>query len=85
MDFNSWLYGDQCVKKYDPQCKKCGTLISFSEGIGDCPRCYGKGPLDLIDLHVTQAAEYRKRRNMGLVFLIASLLAGAITLLLLAT
>ena len=56
------------VEKYDRPCKKCGTIISFSKGVADCPRCHGLSNEEQIDLHIQQAQEYEARKRLGLFF-----------------
>lgn len=52
----------------DKKCERCGTLIAYSKGVSDCPRCHGKDALDLIDIHIAQAETQRQNRNLGMIF-----------------
>lgn len=54
---------------FDKPCEKCGTIISFSKGIVDCPRCSNITVEEQIELHKMQAQEYTQRRKMGFIFL----------------
>lgn len=65
-------------QKYDKPCPKCGTVVSFSLGIGDCPRCSGLDNSKLIDLHIQQAEEQRDRAKLGKVMLSVALIFGVV-------
>lgn len=78
MVLEDWPISRISEKSGDGKCKRCGTVISFSEGVADCPRCHGRNEIDLIDIHIQQAEEIRQRRKLGLMFLaVAVIIFGA--------
>ena len=60
------------AQQFDKPCKRCGTVIAFSEGVNECPACHGKDEGELIELHKRQAEERHRMRKMSLVFIVLS-------------
>ena len=78
MALDDWQIDRIPEKSGDGKCKRCGAIISYSDGVADCPRCHGKSELELIDIHIQQAEETRQRRKLGLLFLVvAAIILGA--------
>ncbi len=71
-------YTDLNKRSFDEPCSRCGTIIAYSKGIGDCPRCSGLSAEQQIELHKQQAQEYQSRKRMGYGFAAASLLMVAL-------
>jgi hypothetical protein len=67
-DFLEFKCNEISAQVYDLPCKICGTIISFSLGVSDCPRCAGLTVKEQIELHNTQDVEYESRRKLGLIF-----------------
>lgn len=68
-DLHDYKAGELQSTQFDKPCQKCGTIIAFSKGIKDCPRCTDLTNEELIALHKQQAEEFYSRRSLGFWFL----------------